>query len=256
MTRQRGYQLHLSRGDNVLKDRQGRGQKFKKILSVLKDFGLETRFLTCLDIGCSSGVITSFLQDHFPRVIGVDIDQEAIQYAQAHGASPHVHYLIGDAMDIPLKEEAVDLVVCNHIYEHVPDAKQLMEEIYRVLKKGGACYFAAGNRRMIMEGHYHLPFLSWFPKPVADLYLKMFGKGTSYYEEHLSLRGLKELVRRFKIYDYTLRIIRNPDQFSATDLFDTKTISYRFIRWVAPFLYRWIPTYVWVLKKNDRKMEL
>jgi len=250
MTPKRGYQLHLSRGDTVLKDKQGRGQKFKKILSVLKDFQLETRSLTCLDVGCSSGVITSFLQDHFSRVIGIDIDQEAVQYAHAHGTSPHVRFLIGDAMAIPLKGEAVDLVICNHIYEHVPDAKQLMEEIYRVLKKGGFCYFAAGNRHMIMEGHYHLPFLSWFPKSVGHLYLRLFGKGTFYYEEHLSLQELKELVRKFEIHDYTLPIIRNPSQFFATDLFDTRTVSYRFVRWSAPLLYRWIPTYIWILKKK------
>jgi hypothetical protein len=103
---------------------------------------------------------------------------------------------------------------------------------------------------MLMEGHYHLPFLSWLPKPIAHLYLKWSGKGTFYYEEHLSLRGLKELVRKFEIHDYTLSIIQHPDQFSATDLFETKTFLYRFIRWIAPYLYRWIPTYVWILKKK------
>lgn len=250
MTPKRGYQLHLSRGNTVLKDRQGRGQKFRKMLSVLSDFGLETQSLTCLDIGCSSGVIASFLEDHFSRVIGVDIDQEAIQYARVHHASPRVQFLIGDAMAIPFREKAIDLVICNHIYEHVPDAKQLMEEIYRVLKKGGACYFAAGNRHMILEGHYHLPFLSWLPKPIAHLYLKWSGKGNFYYEEHLSLRALRTLVKKFEIHDYTLPIIRNPDQFSATDLFDTRKLSYRLIRRIAPYLYRWIPTYVWILKKK------
>ncbi len=250
MKTKRGYQLHLSRGDTVLKDRQGRGQKFRKILSVLSDFHPETQSLTCLDIGCSSGVITSFLQDYFSMAIGVDIDQEAVQYARSQGISPRVQYLMGDAMAVPLREESIDVVVCNHIYEHVPDPRQLMEEIYRVLKREGICYFAAGNRHVIMEGHYGLPFLSWIPKPVAHLYLRLFGKGTFYYEEHLSLRGLRRLVRKFEIHDYTLRIIQTPDQFSATDLFDPGTVSYRFIRWCAPFLYRWIPTYIWVLKKK------
>ncbi len=250
MKTKRGYQLHLSRGDTVLKDRRGRGQKFRKILSVLSDFRPETQSLTCLDIGCSSGVITSFLQDHFSMAIGVDIDQEAVQHARSQGISPRVQYLMGDAMAIPLREESIDVVVCNHIYEHVPDPRQLMEEIYRVLKREGICYFAAGNRHVIMEGHYGLPFLSWVPKPVAHLYLRLFGKGTFYYEEHLSLRGLRKLVRKFEIHDYTLRIIQAPDQFSATDLFDPGTVSYRFIRRFAPFLYRWIPTYIWVLKKK------
>jgi ubiquinone/menaquinone biosynthesis C-methylase UbiE len=250
MTPERGYQLHLSRGDTVLKDRQGRGQKFLKILSVLKDFHPEIQTLTCLDIGCSSGVITSFMERHVSRMIGLDIDQEAVRQARAYGASARVEFLIGDAMAIPLRSDAIDLVVCNHIYEHVPSAGQLMEEIHRVLKKGGFCYFAAGNKRMIMEGHYRLPFLSWLPKPVAHIYLRLFRRGTFYYEEHFSLQRLKELVRKFELHDYTLPIIQNPGRFAASDLLDAKTVSYRFIRWSAPFLYRWIPTYVWILKKT------
>jgi hypothetical protein len=53
MTLKRGYQLHLSRGDLVLRDIKGRTQKFKKLLSVLQDFHPETRSLNLSDIGCS-----------------------------------------------------------------------------------------------------------------------------------------------------------------------------------------------------------
>jgi len=35
--------------------------------------------------------------------------------------------------------------VCNHIYEHVPDADQMMGEIYRVLRQEGFCYFFSGE---------------------------------------------------------------------------------------------------------------
>lgn len=250
MTSKRGYQLHLSRGDTALRDRQGRGQKFTKILSILRDFGLETPVLSCLDIGCSSGIITSFLGDHFSETIGIDIDQEAMQYAHAHASSSRVQFLVGDAMALPLPGSSMDVVICNHIYEHVPDAKQLMDEIYRVLRKGGVCYFAAGNKHILMEGHYHLPFLSWVPKPLAHLYLRGCGKGNFYYEQHLSLRGLRELVQKFKIHDYTLSIIQNPHKFFATDLLDTETFFYRCVRWMAPCLYRWIPTFVWILEKE------
>ena len=250
MTTQRTYQYHLSLGDTILKDREGRGQKFRKILSVLKDFRSETHSLTCLDLGCSHGIITSFLGDHFSEVIGMDIDQGALQSTRVHGSSPSVQFLMGDAMIIPLREGSMDVVICNHIYEHVPDAKQMMEEIYRVLKKGGFCYFAAGNKYMVMEGHYHLPLLSWFPKPLAHLYLKWSGKGNFYYEDHLSLRELRKLVQRFEIHDYTLSIIRDPRKFFATELFDPERFFYRCIRRVSPYLYWCIPTYVWILTKK------
>ena len=103
---------------------------------------------------------------------------------------------------------------------------------------------------MVFEGHYGLPFLSWVPKYDADLYLRITGKGHSYYEEHRSLHGLEKLVHRFRIHDYTLSIIRDPDKFFATDLFDTRSLQYKAVRFLAPFLYRWIPTYIWVLTKK------
>jgi len=250
MTQKRGYQLHLSRGDYVLKDIKGRTEKFEKIISVLHDFHPWTQYLNCLDIGCSSGIITSLLGNYFQTSIGVDIDQEAIQYAQSHSSSTHVQFLIADSMALPFHDNSMDVIICNHLYEHVPQAEQMIDELYRVLKGDGFCYFSAGNKYTIIEGHYKLPFLSWFPKAIAHQYLKMTKKGNYYYEEHLSLRGLKRLVRKFRIHDYTLSIIRNPKKFFATDIFNTQTFLYKCIRWIAPYLYQWIPTYIWILTKK------
>lgn len=250
MTPKRGYQLHLSRGDSVLRDAEGRNQKFKKILRVLQEVHTDLQSLTCLDIGCSHGIITSLLGSHFAWTIGVDIDQEAVRCAHHDYSSPRVQFLIADGMALPVKDGSVDVIICNHIYEHVPNPHQMMDEIFRVLKEDGFCYFSAGNKHMIMEGHYALPFLSWLPKPLAHLYLKLTRKGGFYYEDHYSLRGLKKLVKRFRIRDYTLPIIKDPEKFSATDLFNTQSFSYKWIRFLAPFLYPWIPTYIWVLTKK------
>ncbi|HVP80503.1 MAG TPA: class I SAM-dependent methyltransferase [Thermodesulfobacteriota bacterium] len=250
MTPKRGYQLHLSRGDFVLKDVKGRTQKFEKIISVLQHFNPGTQSLICLDIGCSSGIITSLLGNHFQMSIGMDIDQEAIQYAQDHSASTRVQFLMADSMALPFHDNSVDVIVCNHIYEHVPYANQMMDEVYRVLKEGGFCYFSAGNKYMVIEGDHGLPLLSWVPKSFAHLYLKMTGKVSFYYEEHLSLRGLKKLVKKFRVHDYTLPIIQDPENFFATDLFNPKSFLYKCIRLLAPYLYPWIPTYIWVLTKK------
>jgi ubiquinone/menaquinone biosynthesis C-methylase UbiE len=250
MIPKRGYQLHLSRGDFVLKDVEGRTQKFEKIIRVLQNFNPHTQSLICLDIGSSSGIITFLLGNHFQMSIGMDIDQEAIRYAQSQPLSPHVQFLVADSMALSFRDNSIDVIVCNHIYEHVPYADRMMEEIYRVLKGGGFCYFSAGNKYMVVEGHYGLPFLSWVPKSFAHFYLRMAGKGSFYYEEHLSLRGLKKLVKKFRVYDYTLPIIRNPEKFFATDLFNPKSFLYKCIRLLAPYFYPWIPTYIWVLTKR------
>ena len=63
-------------------------------------------------------------------------------------ALPDVDYLSGDldspladmpldVTDIPLPAESFDLIVCNHVLEHVPDDRAAMHELHRVLRPGG-----------------------------------------------------------------------------------------------------------------------
>jgi SAM-dependent methyltransferase len=42
-----------------------------------------------------------------------------------------------DMTDVPFKDGAFDLIVCVHVLEHVPDDRQAMREMARVLKPGG-----------------------------------------------------------------------------------------------------------------------
>lgn len=58
------------------------------------------------------------------------------QYTTADLESPlaDIHF---DIQQIPLDAESVDVVICNHILEHVEDDRKAMREIYRVLSHGG-----------------------------------------------------------------------------------------------------------------------
>jgi ubiquinone/menaquinone biosynthesis C-methylase UbiE len=40
-------------------------------------------------------------------------------------------------MDIPCKDNSFDVVLCNHVLEHVPDDRRAMRELQRVLRPGG-----------------------------------------------------------------------------------------------------------------------
>jgi len=247
------YQHGFSDTSSAMYDDEGRTQKAKKTMAVIHDYlhanGKESQNLHLLDIGCSTGYLTRQYGRFFGHTTGIDIDKGAIAHAKKETDSDNIHFQLGDSMDMAFDNNSFDAVTCTQIYEHTPDAKQLMSEIYRVLKPGGFCYFAAGNRLTFMEEHYHLPLLSAIPKWMANYYIRMAGKADFYYETHYSLWGLKKLVRQFEIIDYTTEIIRDPVKYHATEMIHPDSIKQRFSLTILRYAYWICPTYIWILKK-------
>ena len=46
-----------------------------------------------------------------------------------------------DVHNIPFGNESFDIVICNHVLEHVKDDFQVMNEFYRVMRHGGWGFF-------------------------------------------------------------------------------------------------------------------
>jgi SAM-dependent methyltransferase len=42
-----------------------------------------------------------------------------------------------DICNLPFKDNEFDIILCNHVLEHIPDDTKAMQELYRVLKPGG-----------------------------------------------------------------------------------------------------------------------
>jgi SAM-dependent methyltransferase len=42
-----------------------------------------------------------------------------------------------DARDLPFDDDAFDLIICNHVLEHIPEDTQVLDEFRRVLRPGG-----------------------------------------------------------------------------------------------------------------------
>jgi len=225
--------------------------KAEKIVVVLSEhYNGKIKDLSVLDVGCSTGIISHFLGKHFKSVYGVDIDAPAVGYANDKFSTDNVQFGMQDAMNFAFGDDLFDVVICAHIYEHVPDSSRLMAEIHRVLKPGGVCFFAAGNRMKLLEGHYKLPFLSMMPKKLAHLYLRIIGRGDFYYENLLSYWGLRKLVSNFEIIDYTSKIIGDPIKYKATDVVKSRNFKGKIVKF-AYNIASWIsPAYIWLLEKK------
>lgn len=146
------YQLQFSRAHPEMYAATGRAQKAAKAIAIMRDFaasahggGRALSALSLLDIGCSTGFLSAAYAEAFGHVTGIDIDAPAVAHAQASHSQANLVFAAGDSMAIAFPDASFDAVTCTHIYEHVPDAARLMAELWRVLRPGGFCYFAAGK---------------------------------------------------------------------------------------------------------------
>lgn len=62
--------------------------------------------------------------------------QKNLSYITSDLESP-IADVKADICNLPFKENEFDVIFCNHVLEHIPDDKKAMQELYRVLKKGG-----------------------------------------------------------------------------------------------------------------------
>jgi len=226
--------------------------KAMKTLSVLHDFlSGNLSGLDVLEVGCFTGEIGFSIAAHFKSYNAIDVDKNAVSTAENEKPSrlTNLHFNVMNAEMLGFSDDRFDIVICSHVYEHVPNSGKMMDEIFRVLKKNGICYFAAGNRFVFMEPHHRLPFLSIMPKVFANSYLKIAKGLFPYYETHMSVFSLRKLVAKFAVFDYTKKVIAQPEKFNATDMLRQGS-AMQFSVYVFVTLFYWLsPTFIWILKK-------
>ena len=59
-----------------------------------------------------------------------------LEYTSADLFSPIVD-VKADIVDLPFEDNSFDIIICNHVLEHIVDDRKAMSELYRVMKSGG-----------------------------------------------------------------------------------------------------------------------
>jgi ubiquinone/menaquinone biosynthesis C-methylase UbiE len=109
--------------------------------------------LRILDLGCGTGEITRRLADLYPQaqVVGVDILESNLELARRQGSGQpgRVRYETGDAFALKYADAHFDLVVCRHMSQSVPDFGLVLDEIGRVLRRGGWLHLLSEDYAML-----------------------------------------------------------------------------------------------------------
>ena len=92
-----------------------------------------------LDAGCGVGYGSAFLAETARRVVGVDVDAEAIAYARERYGAANVEFVQADVEALPFDGASFDVACAFEAIEHVPEPQRLVSELRRVIRAGGVC---------------------------------------------------------------------------------------------------------------------
>lgn len=96
---------------------------------------LEAKSPICLDLGCNIGRYTQIIHQHNFNACGMDYAASLV--AEAKRIWPDIPFLVGNAYDIPFKDNAFDSAISFGLLQCVSDQRRVLREMLRVLRPGG-----------------------------------------------------------------------------------------------------------------------
>jgi ubiquinone/menaquinone biosynthesis C-methylase UbiE len=149
-----------------------------------------------LDLGCGAGRHVHAMYYHAKcHVVGIDLGFEDVKRTRAgFGQIPDMEpetqraysLSVGNALSLPFPDASFDKIVCSEVLEHIPDYKQAVSEIERVLKPGGT--LAISVPRFFPE---------WICWKLSDDYLNEPGGHVRIFRESVLKGAVEEKGLRF-----------------------------------------------------------
>ena len=119
-------------------DNEGRFKELKPH-NLLRDVAGIAEGMTCIDLGCGTGVFS------FPMVLcvgnegivySVDNSAEMLEHIRAKNPPSNLRLVLGDASQTGLSSEIADFCLLAFILHHVKQPDNFMAEAFRLLKPG------------------------------------------------------------------------------------------------------------------------
>ena len=106
-----------------------------------------------VDCACGSGESSSiFSKSGAKRVVGIDVDAEAVERAKSKYQGAGLDFCLGNGREIPLEDSTFDIFVCLETIEHVNEDAGFLAEAWRVLRPGGILICSTPNRDVTNPG--------------------------------------------------------------------------------------------------------
>jgi SAM-dependent methyltransferase len=228
------------RGFSVTSGRVAKDKKIERVLTEIGGKSLAGRSL--LDIGTGSGEIAAYLSG-FSHVTSIDLEDRRT-------VTEDFKFQLVRGEELPFPDRSFDIIISNHVIEHVLNPEKHISEMARILRQDGCLYLATPNRLWPWEVHYRLPLLHYLPQRFFHWLLRASG----HYRENVYLLTLGQLrgmlAPHFTIDICSDRVCRSPEHYF---LRCPRALSIA-LKFLPPWLYRLTapihPTFIAIMKKR------
>lgn len=131
--------------------------RYSRYLDFLKPF-LASKDIRIADIGCGKGGLLSFLKEQgFSNITGVEIDPKCADYARNNFKVP---VETGSVNNLPFEKNSLDMLIYNHVLEHLDEPARALDEAGKALKKDGLVFIEVPDASRYSDGRVFDYF--WF----------------------------------------------------------------------------------------------
>jgi len=238
---------------NICKYEKDRSLGVLKFVDTALRYGVDITEKIVVDFGCATGAVShEYYRLGAKKVIGLDIDKAAITRARNINKNSEIDFILNNTASIPLEDNSVDVVMSDSVFEHITHPKEVIDELYRILKPGGKIFIGTW-------GWYH-PFaphlFTVMPVPWCHVF---FSEKTIlrtcrkvFYSEwyqpvmyDIDENGQKvknKFPNDYIPYSYVNKLlIKDFENIFKNSLFDYKVypsaFSHKFAKWTKPFIF-------------------
>lgn len=111
-----------------------------------------------------------------------------------------------DITNITFADDSMDMIICNHVLEHIPDEKKAISELYRVLNPNGVAVLSVPIR---MNRETTLENPEW---NTPELRLKYYGQ-----EDHVRIYG-RDFADHLRAANFSVEVVDVSKEYSEEEM--------------------------------------
>jgi ubiquinone/menaquinone biosynthesis C-methylase UbiE len=153
-----------------------------------------------LEVGCNWGYGSHLLSGVANRVVGMDLNPEAVACGLERFAQPNLELMVHDASHpFPFPGESFDLVFSSEVFEHIANYAGCLAEMRRVLRPGGTLILKTPNLAYAPRWHALNPYHRkvFVPRELRQLLETQFQTVEMHGYTERYERSLRQIEREF-----------------------------------------------------------